>query len=159
MHNNLQFAHQLRVLTNYGDINGGSNGGGWTGAGVGEEGGGGRERRVCPKTQDTRGMSARCYIVQRQGIFAPVFPRSKIICLPSLIRSVPRSTYEFRQFRRNPRVYIYIYLNIRSLSRYSILSGSEIPCLNHFFDFFSSDEKDEEDAGSKRREISLVNVD
>lgn len=40
MHNNLQFAHQLRVLTNYGDINGGSNGGGWTGAGVGEEGGG-----------------------------------------------------------------------------------------------------------------------
>lgn len=118
---------------------------------------GGRERRVCPKTQDTRGMSARCYIAQRQGIFAPVFPRSKIICLPSLIRSVPRSTYEFRQFRRNSRVYIY--LNIRSLSRYSILSGSEIPCLNHFFDFFSSDEKDEEDAGSKRREISLVNVD
>lgn len=64
---------------------------------------------MCPKTQDTRGMSARCYIVQRQGIFALVFPRSKIICLPSLIRSVPRSTYEFRQFRRNPRVYIYIF--------------------------------------------------
>lgn len=68
-----------------------------------------------PKHRTHGGMSARCYSTLYRTAprdFRARFPSLENICLPSFIRSVPRSTYEFRQFPRNPRVYIYVYLNI-----------------------------------------------
>lgn len=117
LHNNLQFAHQLRVLTNYGDINRG---------GVMAEG-------VCPKTQDTRGMSTLVSCNSWRSVsFAPrdfpaflplrrVFPRSEIfVCLRSIfhIVDVPPT---IQQFRITNSTYFQLVLD-RLFSVYSILS-------------------------------------
>lgn len=144
LHNNLQFAHQLRVLTNYGDINRG---------GVMAEG-------VCPKTQDTRGMSTLVSCNSWRSVsFAPrdfpaflplrrVFPRSEIfVCLRSIfhIVDVPPTIQQFRitnsvilrifnSFSIDYSLYIRFYL------------GNPL-FINHWFNNFFSDEP----RGEKRK--------
>lgn len=141
LHNNLQFAHQLRVLTNYGDINRG---------GVMAEG-------VCPKTQDTRGMSTLVSCNSWRSVsFAPrdfpaFLPLRRVFLARKYLFAFVRYSIllmfhlRFNNFEsRIPRIFNSFSIDYSLYIRFYL--GNPL-FINHWFNNFFSDEP----RGEKRK--------
>lgn len=91
------------------------------------EGGRGRGARVCPKTQDTRGDECSLLLdvisYSAKGFSRPFSLARKYLF--AFVYSI-RSTLHLRISTISTKstcIYIYVYLNIRSLSRFSSISS------------------------------------